>query len=55
MMTVSFMKMYYRKLPTKVGNYRKYKKFCNGSFLNYLKDVFSNRNPNEENGRIDFF
>ena len=55
MMTVSFMKMHYGKLPTKVSNHRNYKKFCNRSFLNYLKDVFSNRNPNEEYGRIDFF
>ena len=54
MMTVSFMKMHYGKLPTKVSNYRNYKKFCNRSFLNYLKDVFSNRIPNEEYGRKIF-
>ena len=55
MLTVSFMKMHCRKLPTKVIHYRKYQKFSDGSVLNSLKDVFSNRNPNEENGRIDFF
>ena len=54
MMTVFFMKMHYRKLPPKIINYKKYKKFSNGINLNSLKDVFSNRNPNEENGGIDF-
>ena len=55
MMTVSLKKMHYRKLSTKAINYRKYKKLSNGIFLNSLRDVLSNRNPNEENGSIDIF
>ena len=55
MITVSFMKMHYRRLPPKIITYKKYKKFSNASFLNSLKYVFSNTNPNEENGGIDFF
>ena len=47
--TVSVMKMHYRKLPPKIINYRDYKKFSNGNFLNSVKEVFSNKNPNEKN------
>ena len=54
-MTVSVMKMHYRKLPPKIINYRDYKKFSNENFLNSVKEVLSNKNPNEENGGIDFF
>ena len=54
-MTVYFMKTHYRKLPTKLLNQKKYKKFSNGSSSNSLNDVFLNRNPNEENGEIEFF
>ena len=53
-MTVSVMKMHYRKHSPKVINYRE-KKFSNGNFLNSVKGIFSSKNPNEENGRIDFF
>ena len=55
MMTVSVTKMHYKKLPPKIINYRDYKKFSNGNFLNSVKKVFSNKTPNEENGGIDFF
>ena len=55
MMTVSVMKTYYRKLPTKIINHKDYKKFSNENFLNSVKEVFSNNNPNEENDGIDFF
>ena len=55
MMTVSFTKMHHRKLPPRIINYKNYKKLSDGSFLNCLKDVSSNRNPNKENGGIDFF
>ena len=36
-------------------NYRDYKKFSNGNFLNSVKEVFSNKNPNKKNGGTDFF
>ena len=55
MMTVSVMKMHYRKLSPKIIHHRDYKKFSNRNFLNSVKEVFSNKNPNEENGGIDFF
>ena len=57
MMTVSVfvMKMHYRKLSPKIINCRDHKKFSNGNFLKSVKEVFSNKNPNEENGGIDFF
>ena len=55
MMTISLMKMHYRKRPPKIINCRDYKKFPDGNFLNSVKEVFSNKNPNEENGGIDFF
>ena len=47
MMSVSVMKMNYRKLPPKIITYIDYKKFSNGNFLNSVKEVFSNKNPNE--------
>ena len=47
--------MNYRKLPPKIIKYRDYKKFSNGNFLNSVKEVFSNKNPNEKSGGIDFF
>ena len=47
--------MHYRNLSPKIINYRDYKKFSNRNFLNSVKEVFSNKNPNEDNGRIDFF
>ena len=47
LMTVSVIKMYYRKLLPKIINYRDYKKFSNGNFLNSVAEVFSNKNPNE--------
>ena len=49
------MKMRYRKLSPKIINYRNCKKLFNRDFLNSVKEVFSNKNPNEQNGRIDFF
>ena len=49
------IKMHYRKLPPKIINYRNYKKFSNGNFLHSFKEVFSNKNPNEENNGIHFF
>ena len=55
MSCVSFTKMHYRKLSSKIINYRNYKKFSNRDFLNSIKEVFSNKNSNEQNGRIDFF
>ena len=55
MMTVSAVKMHYRKLPPKIINYMDHKKFTNGNFLSSVKNVFSNKNSNEENGGIDFF
>ena len=55
MMTVSVMKMHYRKLSPRIINYRDYKKFSNRNFLNFVKEVFSNKNPNKENSGIDFF
>ena len=55
MITVTVMKMLYTNLPPKIINYRDHKKFSNGNFLNSVKEVFSNKNPNEENGAIDFF
>ena len=55
MMTISLMKMHYRKRQPKIINCRDYKKFPDGNFLNSVKEVFSNKNPNEENGGIDFF
>ena len=54
MMTVSAMKMHYRKLPPKIINGKDYKKFSNGIFLISVKEVSSNKNTNEENGGIDF-
>ena len=54
-MTVSVLKMHHRKLSPKIINYRDYKKISNRNFLNSVKEVFSNKNPNEENGGIDFF
>ena len=47
LMTVSVIKMYYRKLLPKIINYRDYKKFSNGNFLNSVTEVFSNKNQNE--------
>ena len=55
MMKVSVMKMDYRKLPPNIINYRDYKKFSIGNFLNSVKEVFLNKNPNGENGGINFF
>ena len=55
MMTVSVIKMHYRKLLQKIIHYRDYKKFSDRNFLNSVKEVFSNKIPNEENGVIDFF
>ena len=55
MMTVSVMKMHYRKLSPKIIHHRDYQKFSNRNFLNSVKEVFSIKNPNEENGGIDFF
>ena len=52
MMTVSVMKMHYRKLPPKIINYRDNKKLSNEIFS---KKFFSNKNPNEENVGIDLF
>ena len=54
-MTVSVMKMHYKKLSQKIIHYRDHKKFSNRNFVNSVKKVSSNKNPNEENGRIDFF
>ena len=54
-MTVSVLKTHYRKLPTKLLKQKKYKRFSNRSSSNSLNDVFLNRNPNEENGEIEFF
>ena len=54
-MTVSVLKTHYRKLPTKLLKQKIYKRFSNGSSSNSLNDVFLNRNPNEENGEIEFF
>ena len=55
MMTVSVMKMHYRKLSPKIIHHRDYKKFSNRNLLNSVKEVFSNKNPKEETGGIDFF
>ena len=55
MMTVSAVKMHYRKLSRKIINHRDYKKFSCSNFVNSIKEVFSNKNPNEENGGIDLF
>ena len=54
MMTISVMKMHCRKLPPKIIN-KDSKKFSNENFLNSVKDVFSSKNSNEENGGVDFF
>lgn len=44
----------YPAYPPKIINYRDNKKFSNGNSLNSVKDVFSNKNPNEENGEYMF-
>ena len=54
-MTVSFMEMHYSKVPPKTINYRDYKKFSNINFLNFFKEVFSTKAPNDKNGAIYFF
>ena len=46
--------MNYGKLPPKIIKYRDYKKFSNGDFLNSVKEVFSNKSPNEKSCGIDF-
>ena len=40
MMKVFVMKTHYRKLPTKIVNYKDYKKFSHKDFLNSVKEVF---------------
>ena len=51
-MTISVLKMHFRKLPPKIINYKDFKTFDNKRFMNSLRHTFSeervdyNKNPN---------
>ena len=46
-MTVSVLKMHFRKLPPKVIIYRKFSNYDNSNFINALNDVL-NEHENQE-------